>query len=312
MGRYDAAYVGGHPALPKRLSHVILAIDGSGVGLIDRGGHRTPIPLGPESDVAFPHAMSSAVPWDAATQPLLARGSRSVVLTVTIDEHPCHVVLELRSNDDLPRVYRDMARALDERRGVPAGSYLEASSAHYVGGHPRFPRPSTRPLSVTVTPRDVCVWVERSILFVVPMDTVQSVHTQYSVTSGNFFGLGAVGMVEASVAALLTRKQHHVVVMNAVIDQKTVGIVFNFDFEDSQLKVYQAIQTLLAQNTTENAPVLGESSSSTLTIAEQLQAVAQLFRDNLLDAEEFRVVKQQILASAPTVRGAGEDIGEPS
>ncbi len=309
MGRYDAAYVGGHPALPKRLSHVILAIDESGVGLIERGGHRTPIPLGPESDVAFPHAMSSAVPWDATTQTFLARGSRSLVLSVTIDEHPCHVVLELRSNDDLPRVYCDMAWVLGDRRGAPTGPYLEVSSAHYVGGHPRFPRPSTRPLSVTVTPRDVCVWVDRSILFVVPMDTVQSVHTQYSVTSGKFFGLGAVGMVEASAAALLTRKQHHVVVMNAIIDQKTVGIVFNFDFEDSQLKVYQAIQTLLAQNTA--APVLGESSPSTLTIAEQLQAVAQLFRDNLLDAEEFRVAKQQILASAPTVRGAGEDIGEP-
>ncbi len=310
MGRYEVAYMGGHPALSKRVGHMILAIDERGISLLDRRGQRTPIPLGPESDVAFPHAMSSAVPWDATTQTFLARGSRSLVLMVAIDDQPCNVVLELRTNDDLPRAYCDISKALGAQSGSPSGPYVEASSAHYVGGHPRFPSPSTRPLSVTVTPRDVCAWVDRSILFVVPMDTVHSVHTQYSVTSGNFFGLGAAGMVEASVAALLTRKQHHVVIVNAVIDQKTVGIVFNFDFEDSQSKVYQAIQTLLTQNTT--ALVLGESSPAPLTVAEQLQAVAQLFRDHLLDAEEFRRAKQQILASAPTVRGTGEDIGEPS
>ncbi len=311
MGRYEVAYVGGHPALPNRVRHMVLSIDERGVSLLDRRGQRTSIPLGPESAVAFPHAMRPTAPWDVATQTLLTRGSRGLVLTVTIDDHPCNVVLELRTNDDLPRVYCDIARAREMWRGSPAGPYLEVSSAHYVGGHPRFPRPSTRPLSVTVTPRDVCAWVDRSILFVVPMDTVQSVHTQYAVTSGNFFGLGAAGMAEASVAALLTRKQHHAVIMNAVIDQKTVGIVFKFDFEDSQLKVYQAIQTLLTQNTTETGPTLGESSPPAVTVAEQLQAVAQLFRDHLLDAEEFHQAKRRILFHSPNSSDTGNGAGHP-
>ncbi len=221
MGRYEVAYMGGHPALSKRVGHMILTIDERGISLLDRRGQRTSIPLGPESDFAFPHAMRPAAPWDESTATLLAHGSRGMVLMVTIDDHPCNVVLELRSNDDLPRVYCDIDRAREMRRGSPAGPYLEVSSAHYVGGHPRFPSPSTRSLSVTVTPLELRVWVDRSILFGVPMDAVQSVHTQYSVTPGNFFGLGAAGMVEASVAALLTRKQHHVVIVNAVIDQKT-------------------------------------------------------------------------------------------
>lgn len=295
MANYEVTYLGGHSMLPKRIGHVTLEIATNAMRLLDRRRNLlVDLPLDKDSAVFFPHAMQVSATWSESTKQLLSQGNRSMVICTNIDGEPNEIVLEVANVEVLSRMYKDITYVLDCSRDQPSAPSYWASGAHYVGGHPQFPSPSKQSLSVTITPHEIHVWSDRVVLFSISHDVIDSVHTKYSATSGKFLGFGAEGMLEASIASWLTRRNHHLVVINAWIDQKMVSIVFNFDFEDTQLKVYQAVQTLAERKSPEES--LPDQSPPS-TIAEQLNAVAQLFREHLLDEDEYRQAKKKILFS---------------
>ena len=295
MANYDVTYLGGHSMLPKRIGHVTLEIATDTMRLLDR--RRNPLvalPLDKDSTVFFPHAMRVPLTWSESTKQLLSQGNRSVVICTNIDGEPNEIVLEVAGTREMSWLYKDIIYALDCSRGQPSAPYYWAPDAHYMGGHPQFPSPSTKSLSIVITPHEIHVWSDRAVMFSISHDAIDSVHTKYSTTSGKFLGFGAEGMLEASVASWLTRRNHHLVVINAWIDQKMVSVVLKFEFEETQLKVYQAVQTLAERKSPEES--LPDQSLPS-TIAEQLNAVAQLFREHLLDEDEYRQAKKKILFS---------------
>lgn len=166
-----------------------------------------------------------------------------------------------------------------------------AENGDYVGGHPRFPQ-SQKVVRLGITPWELTAWsAQGHLMFSLPVETIQAVTTQFAQTSGAFLGLGAEGILEASVANVLTRKNHHGVLISAHIDQKLCAVGFDFPGLTAQLRIYDAIQARLA----ERLPSANTSEALSSNVAEQLREVVQLYREGFLDATEFQQAKQWIL-----------------
>lgn len=297
----SVVYQGGHPDFPKRLRGLLrVSLTNDAILAHDwRDQLVLQIPIDTLFAVKFPHVTSQQVTWDSETQRLLRGCKNPMVLGMRVNAIDHFVVFDVQSN--LPYLYHVMEYAVSHSpiAEVEARDYRSrgwkwsADFGSYIGGHPRCPQPQKN-IELGIASWAFTVWSANRLLFSVPFETITSVSTQFNQTSGRFFGLGAEGILEASVANFLTRRSHHGVLISAHIDQKLCGVAFNFEYPQTQLRIYDVIQTRILEHSSPNIPAEAQTSN----IAEQLQAVAQLYQDGLLDETEFQHAKQQIISGS--------------
>ena len=298
--KYRVTYQGGHPDFPKRLRSVGLALtdDALVVDTYLRGNVIFALPFDALFGVWFPMASKSEVNWDPVSRRLIVACNSAVALGARLNGTDHIVVLDAHS--DVPQLYNALHYAVGQSplagAGMPRVNTPDSMmlTSKYVGGHPRFPQPQDNAL-VSVSSWGLNLWHQDRLRFGIPFEDIHSVHTQFSQTSGRFLGFGLEGMLEASVAAFLTRRNHHVVLVSTRIDQKLCGLAFNCYFEEDQQRLYDILQSRLDQHSHQEA-----ETALPQGLATQLQAIAALHREGLLNASEFQQAKQRIIAGVST------------
>ena len=287
---YAATYEGGHPAHPRRLTGGWLRVMPDAL-IYDRPPKGdTPLWTIPQAFWRpLPRPDGSCVAWDA---------SRTLVLGVDDGGETRAVRWRLADAGGLiacATALEDVATAAPDAVAVVRTWPLVA----YHGGDPRHPG-AVRHLTLVDHAGGLACWEGPRRLMQWPWTAIQSVTTQIQQTAGGFFGLGAAGILEASVANALTRRRWPLVILGVVIDAKPCAVVLQAETPEIQAVLYQTIQEQLSARAPETP--LPSIPDAPADLATQLERIAVLHRDGLLDATEYQAAKARVLGAPPAPR----------
>lgn len=311
MSQCLVTYQGGYPNSPKRMKNVFLLITPESILLIQHDNREQKkvifdIPISRIESVHFPHSVASDYAFAEKTQVLISQCKFSMVVIANFSEADvAELVFGIDTDYSMPTLFANVQQVLMLYQNAHTQPYepikqTHSFSADYVGGHPRVPQPKTN-TQIFLAAGAVCVWSSGKLVMQLPFEDIDEVYTQFKQTSGKFFGIGGAGILEASIAAALTRRNHHIAVISTTIDRKSCGIGFNFREESTQMKFYDAIEQLIrSRQEPKVAQIATDNSYDNLSpnsIAEQLRSIADLFTLGLLDEKEFNAAKKKILES---------------
>lgn len=291
MASYNVTYLGGHPDLPRRVKGLTITISPQGIigFAAGRSVHFQIAPAVVESVTA--DGMPFSGEFDRRTQELWRSTRHGMVVSYHQSDAIETLVWDVAPHD-LPLLTRDIAHLMAIANGhsdAPMGAFWDAM---YLGGHPRHSNPSRRPAVLTVAGPTLTVWDSDQWQFAVPLDTLHGVRTTTTTTQGPFFGIGAEGIVEATVANRLLRRTRHTVICTVVIDRQMANLAFAFPRSSDQQALYATLQKAW---TVWKALDPTPEASEVTDLAKQLAALSDLHRSGSLTTEEFVIAKRRVL-----------------